>query len=131
MPDATTPPVSPQPQLSQQEIDSGKTMAILSYIPIALIGLVVSIVCISSKNNAYALFHAKQALALYICEIIAILICLPLCLLCIGFPLIMVVVVGTLVLWIVGIVNACSGVCKPLPVTGKFAEKWFGKVQKA
>ena len=71
MTDATVPPVSPAPQLSQQEIDSGKTMAILAYIPIALIGLIVSIISVSTKSNAYALYHAKQALTLYICWVIA------------------------------------------------------------
>ena len=44
MPDTTMPPEATPPQLSQQEIDSGKTMAILSYIPIAFIGLIVAIV---------------------------------------------------------------------------------------
>ncbi len=126
MTDATTPPT----QLSQQEIDSGKTMAILAYIPIVFIGLIVSIVSISSKNNAYSLYHGKQALTLYICWIVAALCCLPLFLICIGFPLLVAVNVCGIVLCILGIINASGGQCKPLPVTSKFVDKWFGKIQK-
>ncbi|MGA2140051.1 MAG: DUF4870 domain-containing protein [Verrucomicrobiia bacterium] len=126
MTDATTPPT----QLSQQEIDSGKTMAILAYIPIVFIGLIVSIVSISSKNNAYSLYHAKQALTMYICWVIVALCCLPLCLICIGFPLLVAVNVCGIVLCILGIINSSSGQCKPLPVTSKFVDKWFGKIQK-
>ena len=105
-------------------------MAILSYIPIAFVGLIVSIISITQKNNAYSLFHAKQALTLYIFAIAGGLICLPLCFVCIGFPLLIAVELGGLVLCIIGIINASGGQCKPLPVVGKFADKWFGKIQK-
>jgi uncharacterized membrane protein len=131
MTDATTPPPSTGSQPSQQEIDSGKTMAILSYLPIQPVGLIVSIVCVAQKNNAYSLFHAKQALTLYICQIIASLCCLPLCFICIGFPLIVAVGVTTLVLCIMGMINASSGQLKPLPLISGFVDKFFGKVQKA
>ncbi|HUJ72854.1 MAG TPA: DUF4870 domain-containing protein [Verrucomicrobiae bacterium] len=130
MTDPSMPPVSPPSQLSQQEIDSGKTMAILSYIPIAFIGLIVAIVCVATKNNAYSLYHAKQALTLYIGWIVAVLCCIPLFLICIGFPLVMAVNVCALVLCILGIINSSSGQCKPLPFIGQFADKWFGNIQK-
>jgi uncharacterized membrane protein len=131
MPDPTIPPAPVAPQLSQQEIDGGKTMAILAYIPIALVGLIVSIVCISNKNNAYSLYHSKQALTLYICWVGAAVCCVPLFLICIGLPLLIAVQITALVFCILGIVNASSGKCKPLPLVGRFADKWFGKVQKA
>lgn len=130
MSDATQQPVSTPPAVAQADIDSGKTMAILSYIPIAFVGLIVSIISITQKNNAYSLFHAKQALTLYIFAIAGGLICLPLCFVCIGFPLLIAVELGGLVLCIIGIINASGGQCKPLPVVGKFADKWFGKIQK-
>ena len=130
MSDATQQPVSTPPAVAQADIDSGKTMAILSYIPIAFVGLIVSIISITQKNNAYSLFHAKQALTLYIFAIAGGLICLPLCFVCIGFPLLIAVELGGLVLCIIGIINASGGQCKPLPVVGKFADKWFGKTQK-
>jgi uncharacterized membrane protein len=131
MTDTAKPPEPATLQLSQQEIDSGKTMAILCYIPIALIGLIVAIVSISQKNNAFSLYHAKQALTLYICAVAGALVCLPLFFVCIGIPLMVAVQAAGLVLCILGIVNASGGQCKPLPVIGKFADMWFGKIQKA
>jgi len=130
MTDATMPPQSTAPQLSQQEIDSGKTMALLSYIPIAFLGLIVAIISISQKNDAFSLYHAKQALTLYICWIVAVLCCAPLFFICIGIPLVMAVNVAALVLCVLGIINSSSGQCKPLPVIDKLADKWFGKIQK-
>ena len=130
MTDATTPPQSTGPQLSKQEIDSGKTMAILSYIPIAFIGLIVAIISLSQKNNAFSLYHAKQALTLYICALVGALVCFPFCFICIGIPLLIAVQVAGLVLCVLGIMNASSGQCKPLPLIGQFADKWFGKIQK-
>jgi len=58
------------------------------------------------------------------------LVCLPLCFVCIGVPLLIAVELGGLVLCIIDIINASGGQCKPLPVIGKFADKWFGKIQK-
>src|ERR1017187_9220724 len=130
MTEPTMPPVSPPSQLSQQEIDSGKTMAILAYIPIAFIGLIVSIISISSKNNAFALYHAKQALTLYICWIIVALCCLPLCFICIGFPLLIATNIAGIILCVLGIINSSSNQCKPLPVIARFVDKFFGKIQK-
>ncbi len=136
MPDApTSPEATPSPpptQISQQEIDSGKTMAILSYIPIALLGLIIAIVCVAQKNNAFSLYHAKQALTLYICAIAAYVISIPLVFVfCLGTALMALTGLATLALCILGIVNASNGQCKPLPVIGQFADKWFGKIQKA
>jgi uncharacterized membrane protein len=123
MTDATTPPPETGSQLSQQEIDSGKTMAILAYIPIVFIGLIVSIVSISSKNNAFALYHAKQALTLYICWIVVALCCLPLCIICIGVPLLIATNICGIIFCVLGIINASSNQCKPLPVIAQFAER--------
>ena len=130
MPDPAMPPTTTPPSLSTQEIESGKTMAILSYIPIAMVGLIVSIISIAQKNNAYALYHAKQALTLYLVALVTSAVCGLLCFICIGIPLLMVVGVGSLVLCVMGLINASSGQCKPLPVINKFVDKWFGKIQK-
>ena len=131
MTDATKPPepVAP-PVVPADEVASGKTMAILTYIPIAMVGLIVSIICISQKNNAFSLYHAKQALVLYIFAFVGALICAPLCAVCIGVPLLIAVEVGALVLCVMGLINANGGECKPLPLIGPFADKWFGKIQK-
>ena len=131
MADVPTPsPVPAAQPPTPQEITDGKTMAVLCYIPVAMIGLIISIVCVAQKNNAFSLYHAKQALTLYICAIVAMLVCIPLMLVCIGLPLMIVVCIGELVLLILGIVNVCNGQCKPLPLVGGFADKMFGNIQK-
>jgi uncharacterized membrane protein len=114
-----------------QEIADGKTMAVLCYIPIAMIGLIVSVICVAQKNNAFSLYHAKQALTLYICAFAAGILCIPLFFVCIGVPLIIALCVCKLILLILGIVNVCNGQCKPLPVIGGFADKMFGSIKKA
>jgi uncharacterized membrane protein len=142
MPDPTTPSPVPQPapaptpppDIPQSEIDSGKTMALLSYIPLFLIGLIVSIVNIATKNNAFSLYHGKQGLTLIICAFGAYLVCVP-CM-CIPFlnllmiPVFLLLALGVLVFCILGIVNAASGKVKPLPFIGPLADKMFGNIQK-
>ena len=140
MPDETTPPspppVTPQPTtplpppLAQAEIDSGKMMAILSYLPVGPVGLIVAIINIVQKNNAFALYHAKQALTLYICALGLYIISFPLMFICIGVPLMILAGLGALVMCILGIMAANNGECKPLPYLGQFADKWFASIQK-
>lgn len=131
MPDATTPPEVNPTGISQQEMESGKTMAILCYIPIAMVGLIVAIITVSQKNNGYSLYHAKQALTLYICALAVTLISVPLIFACgIGIITMWAAGLGSLVLCIMGIINASGGQCKPLPLIGQFVDKWFGKIQK-
>ena len=130
-PPAATPPAPTPPAIPQQEIDSGKTMAILCYLPVGPVGLIVSIVCMAQKNNAFSLYHAKQALTLYLCLVAAYIICIPLSFICIGIPLMIASGVAGLVFSILGIVNASGGQCKPLPLIAPLVERFFGKVQKA
>lgn len=130
MPDPTPTPAFPSPEVNAKELESGKAMAILSYLPISPVNLIVSIICVVTKNNAYSLYHGKQALTLIILTAIAAVICIPL--MCIGIGIIAypVVIIGFFVLSILGIVNAAGGKTKPLPLTGKFADKWFGGIRK-
>lgn len=121
--DPTLPPDSTTPQLSLQEIESGKTMAILGYIPIALLGPIVCIISVSQKSNAFAVYHARQALAIYISWIVLGLCCVPLMFICIGFPLLIAVNVCGLAFCVIGIVNASGGHCRRLPAIGSLADK--------
>jgi uncharacterized membrane protein len=114
-------------EISQEEINSGKVMAILAYIPFFFIGLIIAIVSIATKNNAYSLYHAKQALVLYIigaCMMVILII--PF----IGWAVFFLWGIFALVLLVLGIINASSGQCKPLPLIGGFGEKWFSSIQK-
>ena len=64
----SVPPPVDSAQSPSQEIENGKVMAILSYIPI--VGLIVSIVSLATKDNTFALYHAKQALTVWIIWIV-------------------------------------------------------------
>src|SRR5687767_5641127 len=94
---------------SAADIESGKLWAILGYI-----FQLLAIVPLVQKDNDFAMYHAKQALVLLI----------------IGIPTCGFCVVGAPVLIVMGVINAVNGKYEPLPLIGKFAESWFGGMQK-
>lgn len=122
-PNPSQPSAAPSPDdQPAADIESGKMLAILCYIPVAFVGLIVSIICIAQKNNAYSLYHAKQALTLCICGLVlSVAWCIPF--------LNFIVGIGMLVLFILGLVNAVQGKYAPVPLVGQFADKIFGGIK--
>jgi len=106
-------------EVSQKEEKKAKgenLIAVLSYI-----GILFLVPLLASKDNAFAQFHAKQGLVLFIVEIATSLIAwIPI----IGWFIGMVAWIIWLVLSIIGIMNVVKGKQVPLPVIGKFAEKF-------
>ncbi len=91
-------------------------IAILSYI-----GILFLVPLLAAKDNPFAQFHAKQGLVLFIAEIATMVIAwIPILGWLIGF----VCWIIWLVLSIIGIINVVSGKQTPLPIIGKFAEKF-------
>ena len=113
------------------DVESGKLLAVLCYLPISPVNLVVSIVCVVQKNNAFSLYHAKQSLALMLVGVVAMAISAALICVAIGAFLYPVVAVAFLVLTILGIVNAASGKYKPLPIIDGLATALFGRIRVA
>jgi uncharacterized membrane protein len=121
--------------MDAKEINDGKIWAVLGY----FIG-VVAIVMLIVRTNAYAVYHAKQwlilaitALAIWIPLFISFLVLgavFPKSAGCLILPVYGLVMVSIIVLVVMGVINAASGVCKPLPVIGVFAEQWFKGIQK-
>jgi uncharacterized membrane protein len=108
-----------------EDVESGKTMALLGLIisPVWIIPLV-------TRDNAFALFHAKQAAVFTIFAMIASVIVTVVSVVTCGFG--GIIGIGMLALlypWIVGIVAAAQGEYKPMPWFGHFADQWFGGVQ--
>ncbi len=101
----------------EEKKEKGKDLiAILSYI-----GILFLVPLLASKDNAFAQFHAKQGLVLFIAEIATSLVArIPF----IGWFIGMTVWVIWLVLSIIGIINVVNGKQVSLPVIGKFAEKF-------
>ena len=105
----------------KKDIESGKVMAILSYL-----GILVLIPYFAEKNNKYVAYHAKQGLNLFIIEII---VSFAFSIFTVIFGLLLLFVVGilgaalslaSLALTIIGIVNVCNGKARELPVINKF-----------
>ncbi len=106
-------------KFTKKEVDDGKAMAILSYI-----GILALIPYLAEKNNKFVIYHAKIGMNLFLLEVIASVALSVLAFTIILIPLIAiaspVIGIGSLVLSIIGIVNACNGEAKVLPVIEKF-----------
>ena len=103
----------------KNDIESGKVMAILSYI-----GILCLIPFFAEKNNKYVIYHAKQGLNLFFLEIIASaaisMFSIILFFLFFIGGLIGFAVSGlSLALSVIGIVNVCNGKAKELPIVNK------------
>lgn len=99
--------------ITPEEIQSGKTMAIISYL-IFFIPLLMD----DMKKNKFVMFHTEQSILLLILNIAAGIIGTITC----GIGL--VLYIPWLILLIMGIMNAANGEVKPLPLIGQFGEKF-------
>ena len=98
-----------------KEIQEGKVFAVIAYLWIlCLVPLLLK------KENKFALFHAKQGLVLFICEIALWLIgIIPI----LGW---LISILGSLacgILALVGIIQALMGNYWKMPLLGDYAEK--------
>lgn len=118
---------------SPEEIESGKVIALAGYIfcPIAILPFV-------KRDNAFSLYHAKQALAMLAIGITLSVAMTVLALVLSAVKLTIVVSllslamsVGFLGLIVMGAMNAWNGRMKSLPVVGGVAEILFANVNKA
>lgn len=116
-----------------QDVVKNKVYAILAYL-----GFLVIIPLIVCKDSRYAKFHTNQGLALFLSGIalsIADFIVGIILGICTGLPLVgwifgiimllinvvvSIVSIGLFVLMIIGIINACKGEGKELPLIGHF-----------
>lgn len=106
---------------NSEDVSSNKVFGVLSYI-----GILVLIPIFAAKDSQYARFHANQGLVLFITEIalnIIVRIIAAILSFSIGGALLagllsLAVAIVSLVYLILGIVNACSGEAKQLPLIG-------------
>lgn len=105
-----------------EEITGGKGMSVLAYL-----GILVLIPLFAVKDNRFVRFHTNQGLVLCIVEILwNIVYRIVRWILPYGFLYRLVGFIGTIVsllffvLLILGIVNACQGKAKELPIIGQF-----------
>jgi uncharacterized membrane protein len=109
--------------------DDSKIFAVIAYL-LGIIGFLI--VLLAKKDNKFAMYHAKQSLVLFILAVIlwipGMILSVILAFIPFGFILSMlmwlVIWVCILALVVVGIINAVNMQTKPLPVIGKFGEKF-------
>ncbi len=125
-----TPLVGETVVMPPEEVEKGKAFAILSY-AISFVGLPFFLVPLIMRDNDFSLYHAKQSLMVWIIGAAGGVIGGILMAVCIGVIVLPVVGIFTLVINIMGLINAIQGVAKPLPLVGKWAEDWFKGITKA
>ncbi len=106
-------------EFDQEDINQNKVMAVLAYI-----GILVLVPLLAAPNSKYARYHSNQGLMLFIAEI-----CLGVVIGIFSWIPVLNIIIGILgglvslllfVFAIIGIVNACQGKAKGLPIFGKF-----------
>ena len=105
-----------------EDVQQNKAFGVLAYI-----GILVLVPILAAKDSQYARFHANQGLILFITEII-VSVCMGVLTAILGIiPFLGVIISGLIsailgiilfVFMILGIVNACSGEPKKLPIIG-------------
>jgi len=90
--------------------------AVLSYL-----GILFLVPLLARKDNAFAQFHAKQGLVLFIAEVATMMIAwIPF----IGWFVGFIAWIVWIALSIIGIMNVLGGKQAPLPIIGKLAQKF-------
>ncbi len=117
----TTPaPVTPPPVTTED-----KTVAILAYI--TLIGFIVAIVLHTNKKTKLGGYHLRQVLGFFLTGVAVGVCAIPIAIIPIlGLLAIVVVWLGMIALWVMGLIAAINGQTKPMPVVGPLYQKWFG-----
>lgn len=106
--------VTPTPDAN--DVANNKIMAVLAYL-----GILFLVPLLAAKDSPFARFHANQGVLLFITNIAIYIIYFILLMVS---PMIGMIAgllfIGTLVLAILGIINAVKGEMKELPLIGKY-----------
>ena len=116
---AGPPPVSSSLGNVAEDIYKNKVFAVLAYI-----GLLFLVPLLAAPNSKFARYHTNQGLVLFLATVVcgigsAILSIIPF-VGCVAWILPFVVMAGSFVLMVIGIINAANGEYKPLPMIGHF-----------
>lgn len=101
-----------------EEIEEGKSAAILAYIPfLCLIPLV------KWRENRFAYDHARQGTALFLIELVAAVLLIP------GLALLLVklVLTAAIIVAIIGLIYVMQGQSFKIPYIGEWADRLIGK----
>lgn len=107
--------------MTDQTIQEGKTMAIVSYL--TFIGLIIAIIMNLEKRNPFTFFHVRQMLGLIIMLLVSNLVEEY-----INSWLGTAFWIITFVCWLFGIYYASKGEAKLLPILGEKFQEWFRNI---
>ena len=102
-------------------VEKGKTAAITSYI--LLVGALIALSMNAEDKNPFAAFHIRQSLGLSLLFISLGLLVSPFDNWMITAPMYLFVAI----LWTYGLVTAVRGETVPVPILGKFFQKFLNK----
>ncbi|HUH25940.1 MAG TPA: DUF4870 domain-containing protein [Flavobacterium sp.] len=97
-----------------------KTLSMISYITI--IGWLIAYVVGKDRLDAFSKYHLRQSLGLVLISLVLNILSISISVLGMVFDIVGIL---TLILMIIGIVNAANNQIKPLPFIGKFFEDKF------
>lgn len=97
-----------------------KTLSMISYITI--IGWLIAYVVGKDRLDAFSKYHLRQSLGLVLISLVLNILSISVSVLGMVFDIVGIL---TLILMIIGIVNAANNQIKPLPFIGKFFENKF------
>lgn len=115
----------PPPPAPAAPVGEDKTVAIISYLTI--IGFIIAIVMHGSKKTQLGKFHLRQNLGFIVLGVALMIVNFILAFIpIVGWLISMVLSIGLLVLWIMGLISAINGQLKPVPVVGEKFQSMFG-----
>ena len=121
LPGSGTFPASTPPALDADadDIAKNKIFAVLAYI-----GILFLVPLLAAPKSKFARYHTNQGAVLFLAAVVlmvgsGVLTMVPF-IGCLAAVVPVVAFAGAFVLMILGIINASSGVCKPLPLIGHF-----------
>lgn len=104
------------PRAGGNDVEQNKLWAVIAYL-----GVLCLIPLLAKRDSAYAQYHAKQGLVLFVAGILLGFVSwIPV----IGWLVGMVGWIAVLVLMLLGIMNALGGKTTPLPVIGQYADQF-------
>ncbi|PVW15638.1 hypothetical protein [Marixanthomonas spongiae] len=113
--------MEPQPTTTPTP-DNGKNVAIIAYI--TLIGWIIALVMHNNNKTDLGAFHLRQMLGLMLLGLALSVLNMLLDIYFLG----VIIQLGMLVLWILGLVSAVQGEKKPIPLLGEQFQQWFAGI---